>query len=142
MLMVAAASCAESSGGFPDRTPTAPGGPGPVLVVVIHTVDGQHLKFPGGFQPSSFHHCREDGKRHLTAIHELSMVFPGGHRQPLCPEYSDPALQLHLVFPDQPAVKVTLICETCVTPGGYYPPLGTDVRIPWSEVSSIEVMRE
>jgi hypothetical protein len=142
VLAVAAASCGESSGGWPNRTPTAPEGPGAVLVVVVHTTDGRHLKFPlGGFQPGAIHHCREDGKRHLTPMHELSVVFPGGHRQPLCPEYSDPTLQLHLVFPDRPALKVTLICESCITPGGYYPPLGVDVRIPWSEISSIEIMR-
>ncbi len=143
MLAVAAASCWEPSGGSPDRTPTGPGGPGSILVVVVHTVDGRHLKFPlGGFQPESIHHCREDGERHLTRIHELSFVIPGGRRQPLCLEYSDPTLQLHLIFPDRPALKVTLICESCVVPGGYYPPLGVDVRIPWSEISAIEMMRE
>lgn len=142
MLAVAAASCWEPGGGSLGRTPTGPGGPGSILVVVVHTLDGRHLKFPGGFQPSTIHHCREDGKRHLTQIQELSLVIPGGHRQHLCPEYSDPSLQLHLIFPDRPALKVTLICENCVIPGGYYPPLGVDVRIPWSEISSIEMMRE
>ncbi len=143
VLAVAATSCFEPSGGSAGRTPTGPEGPGSILVVVVHTDDGRHLKFPlSGFQPGAIHHCREDGKRHLTQIHELSFVIPGGHRQPLCPEYSSPALQLHLIFPDRPALKVTLICETCVTPGGYYPPLGVDVRIPWSEISAIELMRE
>ncbi len=142
MVAAAAAGCWESSGGSYDRTATAPAGPGAVLAVVVHTVDGRHLKFPGAFQPSAIHHCREDGQRYLTPIHELSLISPGGHRQQLCPEYSDPSLQLHLVFPNRPALKVTLICESCVTPGGYYPPLRGDLRVPWSEISSIEVLRE
>ena len=112
-------------------------------MVVVHTIDGRHLKFPlSGFEPSAIHHCREDGERHLTGIHELSFVIPGGRRQHLCPEYVNPTLQLRLVFPDQPALKVTLICERCITPGGYYPPLDVDVRIPWSYINFIEVMRE
>lgn len=143
VLLLAAAACGESSGGLLDVTPGEPGGPGVVLVVVIHTVGGRHLKFPlNGFQPGAIHHCREDGRRYLTPMYELSLVSPGGRRAHLCPEYSDPGLQLHLVFPDRPALKVTLLCESCVTPGGYYPPLGTDIRIPWSEIASIEMVRE
>ncbi len=143
ILAVAAVSCFEPPGGSPDRTPTEPGGPGSVLAVVVHTVGGKHLKFPlSGFQPVSIHHCREDGEQHLTPVHELSFIFPGGYRQHLCPQFSDEALQLHLVFPDRPALKVTLICERCVIPGGYYPPLGINVLIDWSEISSIEIIRE
>lgn len=142
VLAAASASCAEPSGGSFDRSATAPEGPGSVLVIVVHTVDGRHLKFPETFQPSSIHHCREDGRRHLTSIHELSLISPGGRRQQLCPEFSDPSLQLNLIFPDRPALKVTLICESCVTPGGYYPPLRRDLYIPWEEISSIEMLRE
>ncbi len=142
-LAAAATSCSDVSNGVP-RIPSEPPGPVGNFRPIIHTLDGRHLLFAtGGFQPSEIEHCREDGKRHLTTIYELARISPMGHSEPMCPELSGRVLRLYLVFPQGPALKVTTHCENgCVEPGGYYPPLGTDVHVPWSEIFYIEFRRD
>jgi len=123
---------------------TGPGKGGYGNWVIVHTVGGAHLVFGAShFRPQVIEHCREDGRQHLTSIYELTELFPGGHTtRSMCPELSGRFMIFRLVFPDQPLQKVTSLCEDgCVTPGGYYDPLGVDVRIPWSEISYIEVRR-
>lgn len=111
---------------------------------VIHTLDGRHLVFQiTAFKPQSVDHCREDGQPHFTSVYDLSQVVPGGTTtRSLCPNLSGRFMNLTLVFPDAPLLKVTSLCEDgCVTPGGYYEPLGMDVRVPWSEIYYIEFLR-
>ncbi len=111
---------------------------------IIHTLDGRHLRFTAGsFEPSHIEHCRPDGLRHMTSIYELLRISPMGRGESMCPEYSGQVLRLYLVLAHGPAVKTSTHCEDgCVVPGGYYPPLGTVIRIPWSEISYIEFQRD
>jgi hypothetical protein len=75
----------------------------------------------------------------MTSIFELRRITPMGNGNSLCEGFSGTVLGLYLVFVDSPAEKVTTHCpDGCVVPGGYYPPLGTVVFIPWSEISYIE----
>lgn len=140
-LAAAIAGCNDTSDG--ERVPSGPGRWAGNFQPIIHTIDGRHLRFDAGsFQPVSIEHCREDGQRHATPIFDLSEIKPAGHMRSLCPELSGRFQMLHLIFPDRPALKVTLLCEDgCVTPGGYYPPLGIDVRVPWSQMYYIELWR-
>lgn len=135
-------SCNDLSG---DKLliPAEPPGPAGNFQPIIHTVDGRHFAFrPESFEPSSIEHCREDALRHLTSMFELSRISPIGDSDSLCPELSGRYLRLHLTFVEGEAIKVTSTCvDGCVTPGGYYPPLGSVVRIPWSEIASVEFRR-
>lgn len=111
---------------------------------VVHTVDGRHLVFAiTDFRPQNIEHCREDGQPHFTSVYDLSRVVPGGTTtRSLCPNMRGRFMTLTLTFPDAPLIKVTSLCEDgCVRPGGYYEPLGTHVRIPWSDIYSIEFRR-
>jgi hypothetical protein len=141
VLGLALAAC-EEYGGW---KPTPGGTTGPALFTpVIHTVDGRHLKFPAGsFQPNAIAHCRDDGRRYLTSMYDLVHISPMSNGPSLCPEFSGDVLRLYLFFADGPAIKVSTHCpDGCVTPGGYYPPLGMDVYVPWSDISYIEFQRE
>ncbi len=139
-LVVILDGCGTGSGGD-SREPRDPIGLDDGFHVIVHTIDGRHLRFAEGlFEPSAIEHCREDGKRHLTTIYELRALYPGGKvARSLCPDLSGQFMTFRLVFPDEPQLKVTSICpDGCVVPGGYYPPLAMDVRIPWSEIIYIE----
>ncbi len=146
LLTATVHGCGEPSGGTGriPSAPLAPRGPAGAFQPIIHTIDGRHFALtPGSFEPASVEHCREDGGRHLTSIFELSGISPIGRRSSLCKELAGSYLILHLRFVERPAIKVTTLCENgCVVPGGYYPPLGTVIRIPWSEISSIEFRRD
>ncbi len=134
--------CDGSSGREP-RIPYEPPGPAGDFQPIIHTLDGRHLAFkPGDFEPRGIEHCREDGNRHLTSIFELSAISPAGKTESLCPELAGRFVRLNLQFVEETLIKATTICENgCVEPGGYYPPLGAVIRIPWSEIAMIEFRR-
>ena len=142
LLLVAALSCGDPSSSFV-RDPTQPPSTAADFQPIIHTLDGRHLRFSaGGFEPNVVEHCREDGGRHATSIFELSAITPMGQGESLCPEFSGRVQRLELSFPVRPAQKVSLHCEGgCVVPGGYYPPLDTDVRVAWSQIVYIEFRR-
>ncbi len=141
VLAYSVLSCNDLSGGKP-LIPAEPPGPAGNFQPIIHTVDG-HLAFRAeSFEPSSIEHCREDALRHLTSIFQLSRISPIGKGDSLCPELSGRFLRLHLTFFEGAAMKVTSTCvDGCVAPGGYYPPLSSVVRIPWSEIASVEFRR-
>ena len=139
LLATVQSGCDSGPRSTTKRGPTGP--PGSNFHVIVHTDDGRHLWFDAGsFRPSAIEHCRADGQRHLTTIYELTQLWPGGHGfKSLCPDLSGSFMMLRLVFPDQPALKVSTMCpDGCAMPGGYYPPLGLDVSIPWSEILYIE----
>jgi len=145
ILLLAAlqSSCDGVSGGNIGQGPTEP--PGSSFLVIVHTKDGRHLEFAAAsFRPSSIEHCREDGQQHLTPIYELAELWPAGRGyRSMCPQFSGRYMRLHLVFLDQPALKVTTLCEEyCEEPGGYYQPLGMNVGIPWSNIFYIEFKRD
>lgn len=143
LCFAAAPGCGEESTG-PRRINSRPADPVADFTPIVHTTDGRRLAFTAaGFQPNSIEHCRDDGYRHLTPIYELAGIQPAGHGASLCPELSGRFLRFQLIFRAEPAIKVTSLCEEgCVTPGGYYPPLGVDVRIPWSQIAYIEFQQE
>ncbi|UCF18525.1 MAG: hypothetical protein JSU87_11310 [Gemmatimonadota bacterium] len=141
LLGLALAACDDTPGWKPTPAgPSAPGGFAPV----IHTNDGRHLKFEAGsFQPSAIDHCRDDGRRHLTSIYDLVQISPMSTGPSLCPEFSGAVLRLHLFHVNGTALKVSTHCpDGCVTPGGYYPPLGTNVYVPWGDIYYIEFRRQ
>jgi hypothetical protein len=141
-LIAGAANCGDPSSSFV-RDPTQPPSTAANFQPIIHTLDGRHLRFAaGGFQPSVVEHCREDGRRYATSIFQLTAITPMGQGESLCLELSGRVQRLELSFLEAPAQKVSLHCvEGCVVPGGYYPPLNTDVRVPWSQIVYIEFRR-
>ncbi len=138
LLSLALVACDDTPGWKP--TPAGPTVPGD-FVPVIHTNDGRHLKFePASFQPGTIDHCREDGQRHLTSIYDLVQISPMSVGPSLCPGLGGEVLRLHLFHINGTAFKVSTHCpDGCVTPGGYYPPLGVNVYVPWSNVYYIEL---
>lgn len=68
---------------------------------------------------------------------------PIGRGRSFCPELAGEYLRLQLTFARGEAQKVSSTCpDGCVDPGGFYPPIGTVLRIPWSQVAFIEFRRD